>query len=520
MAVITLTNLYASLNNWPGNLLSASDGVSIGTHSATTFSYTYTAGTRFAGYTVTSTGTGFAYDGTSPTGGTMRGLTITDAGGHTVLSVSGIAAGSLASDLSLFASYEFGWVDPNGNFSGSQNKNAWSQLLSGNDTYTGTTGDDRQGMVGVDAGNDTFNMGTGDDQVNGGLGNDTINGGDGRDTLNYDQTHWNEGIPMVRGITVDIAAGTVLDPYGYTDHISGLEQITGSSFNDRFIGDAAHGTNFEGLRGIDTFVGASDGDWAVYGNDAWLGGKRGIVVDLDTGTSGGNTLGTIRDGFGSIDKTINLQHVAGTRYNDTFVGSTQDNNFAGGEGKDSFNGGAGFDDLTFDWYFTNTAQHGIVINLKRASGQIVDDGFGNTENAISIESIHGSSQSDRIIGTAQHNGLEGREGDDTLTGGGGQDNFVWRYFSEIGANDIVTDFHSAADANKDTLAMNVTNWGGTTTLHLVNGTRATAAVDTFIYNSANHSLSWDPDGTGALAAIHIVTLNGVAALSAANFDLF
>ena len=519
MALVTLTGLYSNLNDWPGNLLSASDGVSIGTHSATNFSYTYAAGTRFAGYTVTSTGTGFAYDGTTPIGGVMRGLAIRDAGGNLVLSVTGIAAGSLASDLSLFAANVFGWSDPGGGGTGAQTKNAWSQLLSGNDTTNGTAGDDRREFVGVDAGNDLFNMRAGDDVVSGGMGHDTINGGDGWDGLTFSATHWNEGIPMVRGITVNSAAGTVLDPYGFTDRFTGLEWIIGSAFGDVFNGSAAAGMNFEGLRGADTINGASDRDWAVYGNDAWYGGKRGIIADLATGTSGTDVLGTIRDGFGNTDQTVNLQSVAGTRFNDRFVGSGQNNVFAGGEGRDSFNGGAGVDQITFNWWFSDAAQHGIIVNLKLANGQIVDDGFGNRETAVSIENIYGSANDDRITGTTNSNWIEAREGDDTMTGGGGVDNFSWRFPSEIGGNDVITDFNVGAGPDRDILHFGVSNWGASTTLNLVNGTVATAAVSTFIYDATTDILSWDEDGTGSGAAIEIVRLNGVAALTAANFVL-
>ena len=59
----------------------------------------------------------------------------------------------------------------------------------------------------------------------------------------------------------------------------------------------------------------------------------------------------------------------------------------------------------------------------------------------------------------------------------------------------------------------------TTTLHLVNGAAATDAVGTFVYKAANHTLFWDEDGTGAAAAMAIVVLNGVNALTAADFVL-
>lgn len=519
MAIVLLTDFYSNLDNWPGNLLTASDGVVIGTHTTTTFSYTFKAGTTFAGYSVTSSGTGFTYDGALPNDGNMTSFTITDGSGHTVLSVNNIVAGSQASDLGLFVSFQFGWTDPDGNFSGSQTKGVWSQLLSGNDTIFGSSGDDWRGLVGVDAGNDLYNMGTGDDWVNGGIGNDTINGGDGYDTLSYDQTAWNEGIPMVRGITVDVTAGTVLDPYGYTDHITGIEEIYGSAGRDVFYGGSGE-VDFAGLRGSDTIVGGSSGDdVAIYGQDTWLGGTHGIVANLQVSTSGGKIFGTIRDGFGTLDHTVNIFGVSGTRYNDSFTGSSRDDWFNGGEGKDVYRGGAGFDIVNFRGIFGNGPQHGATVNMGLKSGQVIDDGFGNTENLYSIESVQGTRYDDLLIGNAAHNDLRGREGDDTLRGGGGHDTFRWNQFYEIGEHDVIQGFHAGAGAEQDKLKLGVTGWGGTTTLHLVNGTAATAAVDTFLFNPTTHLLSWDPDGTGAQAAISIATLTGVSSLTAANFDL-
>ncbi|MEO8245472.1 MAG: calcium-binding protein, partial [bacterium] len=482
--------------------------------------FTLSAGSAFPGYTITATGSAITYDGSIPTGGTMTGLTIEDASGHRVITVSNIAATSVASDLGLFASTVFGWTDIGGGGSGGDPTNAWSVLLAGNDTINGTDGNDREGLIGVDAGNDVYNMGAGDDRVNGGIGNDTIHGGDGWDTLTYERTTWSEGVALVRGITVNVDAGTVADPFGYTDHFDGIDEVKGSVANDTFNGGATSMV-FYGLRGADKFIGGSSGDdYIVYSDDGWNGGLHGIVAKLGINTVGANVLGKVIDGFGNVDKTINIHNVAGTQFKDTFVGSGQNDEFAGGEGKDSYDGGKGDDRLVFDWYFTDAQQHGINVNLKLKTGQIIDDGFGNKETAKSIESIQGTNFDDTIKGSGGSNRIEGEQGDDTLTGSGGQDVFVWRKFSDIGGHDVVTDFHAAADPNMDVLRMNVTAWGGSGTLHLVNGSAATSAHDTFIFNKATHMLSWDADGTGGQAAIDIVQLNGVNALFDTNFDLY
>lgn len=114
METVTLTDLNSSLSFGPAFLLSASDRVIIPAEAATSFAYTFSAGTKFAGYSAISTGTGFTFDGNTPTDGTMSGLSIANASGQAELTVSGIAADTRASDLALFAAFEFGWTTPDG----------------------------------------------------------------------------------------------------------------------------------------------------------------------------------------------------------------------------------------------------------------------------------------------------------------------------------------------------------------------------------------------------------------------
>ena len=512
MATITLTSGYAELDEWAGRLFDGELGATVTTKNSTTYAFVYPAGHEFAGYSITISGTGFTYDGNEPLTGTMTSVTIKDDNGTTILTISGLAAGTPASDLNLFYANIFGWEEPDGGTSGSQVKNAWSQLLSGNDTITGTSGDDWQGSPGVDGGNDVFNMGNGDDWVNGGMGNDTIKGGDGFDTLSFDQTHWNEGIPMVRGANVDMTTGVVLDPYGYKDKITGIEKVVGSSYADVFLGDDNNNT-FVGLRGKDTIDGGGgDRDWVEYRDDANVGGTRGIVADL--------TAGTIKDGFGNVDTVSNVERVAGTRYNDSFVGNGGQNVFAGGEGKDSYDGKGGDDFIFFFRDFTGTDVGPINVDLSKASNQIIDDGFGNTETATSIEGVIGTDFADKIKGTSGFNYFAGSDGKDTMTGGGGNDEYEIWDLDHMNDQDVITDFTSGSGGNQDVLRFDMSNMGASTTLTLVNGTAATQAVSTFIFDTATDKLYWDADGTGGGARVTVAVLQGVNSLSAANFDLF
>lgn len=531
MANITLTSLYSSLPAWAGLLMQAQSDTTITANTATQFTYRLGASAgALQGYKVEVTGTGFTYHSGQPIDGTMTGVRILNGAGATVLTLSSLGSNAFVNDLSQLYSSVFG----NGtNGPGPQPEMAWSQLLAGNDVITGALTNDDNGLVGMDAGDDVYNMRSGDDYIVGGLGNDTINGGDGYDVLSFGESVYSLGLPAYRGATINAQAGLVIDIWGGRDEVTEVEEFRGSRFNDNFIGNNINRDRFMGLRGRDTIDGGSnsfnsDGtrnedrrDEVRYDKDANFGGIRGIIVDLETSFANNSIRGTIRDGFGNVDTVIDIERVIGTRFADVFVGSRMNNNFTGGEGKDSYNGGDGWDVVAFGRGFVNgAAANGIRVNLSLTSGQVLNDGFGNVENAISIESIVGTQWADSVIGSAGDNEMYLADGRDTMTGGAGADYFVWENRAEFGDGDVITDF-TATGATHDILAFNTPLISGmTTTLRLVNGTAATTAQATFVFNAATDTLYWDPDGTGAAAALAIVKLTNVAALSAANFELW
>ena len=527
MATFTYTDLFSDLDKWPGHLLEVTTPVTFLAKTATSFTFRFPAtGVDFPNYRVTITGSGFTYDGDVATGGDVTQLQVRNGAGQVVFTVSGITASSLADDLSLLYYDMFGTdgdngPDPNG-------KTAWSHLLSGNDVFTGTANSDRQWLPGTDAGDDVYNMGQGDDQVQGGIGNDIINGGDGGDFLGYQQTAYNEGMPAIRGATIDVDAGTVLDPWGGTDHFTSIESFGGSIFRDRFNGSVSNRDNFQGSRGNDIIDGGDisfrDGavtgdrkDTARYSGDYWDGATRGIRVDLETSFTGGSVRGTIRDGFGNTDTVIDIERVEGTRFNDVFVGSRFDNVFAGGEGRDSYDGDGGSDIVRLGASFADDTQTGVEVNLGLTTGQIINDGFGNSEDALRIENLAGTHLADKLRGNAGANYLEGGQGADSLTGAAGADEFYWDGMYEVDAIDRITDFDSTG-ADMDHLSFNAGGFAGmTSTVVLVNGNAATAAVGTFVFRAANNTLYWDEDGTGSTAMVAIAVLNNVTALTVDSF---
>src|SRR5262249_18544372 len=124
--------------------------------------------------------------------------------------------------------------------------------------------------------------------------------------------------------------------------------------------------------------------------------------------------------------------------------------------------------------------------------------------------------------------LEGQGGSDTLTGGAGVDRFI---YSAIGDGvDHIIDFSGHA-GQSDVLAFDHQAFGNglalagadTGTLdpsHFVaNATGATIATEVFLYNTLEHTLYFDADGSGAGAAVAIAVLDNNFLLNHTDFDL-
>lgn len=520
MARVVLTEHYSNLESWAGRLLEADDDTAITARRGGSFAFTHGGDHPFSGFTVTVTGRNFTYADGVAVDGTMTGVTIRNGSGQIVMSITNLGSNPLTNDLSQFYTNALGATNGDAG-PDSDGKAAMSHLLAGDDTIIGSNGNDFRILVGLNAGDDVFDMKGGDNEIGGSVGNDRIVGGSGFDRITFRETHFNEGQSATGGIDANMVTGRIRDAWGFTDTFTGIEAIEGSRFNDVFTGNAER-NEFAGLRGNDTLNGGDERDTASYQNDYWQGGFRGIVVDLETSFSGGQSRGQIRDGFGNRDTVISIERVIGTRYNDSFTGSRDNNIFSGGEGKDSYRGEGGFDRVEFHRFFGDEMTRGVVVDFTRASGQVRNDGFGNVENAISIEAAQGSDLNDRIIFGAGDNYMVGRDGSDTMTGGAGSDYFEWWDTEHFGDGDVITDF-TATGASADKLGFEVGAFDGMTlTSGVVNGTKATSAagVGQFVYNAANDTLFWDSNGRSAGGMMAIVELTGVARLTSTNFDLF
>ncbi len=307
------------------------------------------------------------------------------------------------------------------------------------------------------ADNNVMTGGTSTDNFFGSLGDDTYVGNGGANTLDYSE---------LGGGNVDVrwngTANTVVKSAGGTDSFTGVQTINGSTLGTDTLTLLVAGLtvqssgayfspdalttligveNVEGSTGADTIYTMTTGTNnnvinANGGNDTVYGGNGNHTLDGGTGTD------TLRF---SIATPITLDLAAGTAafgiYTNTFTGFE---NYYLGTGNDTITGSAGADgtvygedgDDTFfvsngidgfdggngtDTYNFYAATAGITVNMSLGSGQVVNDGFGNTETIANVENIIGTAFVDTITGSTAANVLEGREGNDTLNGGAGND---------------------------------------------------------------------------------------------------
>lgn len=183
--------------------------------------------------------------------------------------------------------------------------------------------------------------GRGRDTLAGGIGDDLLDGGGSADLVDYNlETVAIGGI--ITGVHVNLLTGVATDSWNSTDTLVSIENVTGTSLNDVFIGNDAD-NEFIGREGDDTFIGG-DGDDIMRGWDGhdvvdYLSedGKTGISV---------TNFRDVQDSFGNTDLITSIEKVVGTDYEDFIEGNGQDNTINGKRSDDILDGGDG-DDVIF-----------------------------------------------------------------------------------------------------------------------------------------------------------------------------
>ncbi len=298
----------------------------------------------------------------------------------------------------------------------------------GEDTLNGGSGDDQ--LIGND-GTDTLNGGSGDDRLFGGKEFGSSSGpeadrfvfdaGSGHDVIEdfepeVDMIQFSEPGITFASLRIEVytgssARGTVVswndgsqsitltgvvdsalteDSFLFSDDVPAdtpdAEPFTGTADENPITGTAGN-DNLPGTAGADTMNGLA-GDDKLYGSpgadrlDGGLGADTASYLD-----SGVGVLVRLHDaraaryGDAEGDTLVGIEHLVGSRHNDTLAGDGEDNRLDGADGNDVLYGGpAGGDDM-----------------------------------------MYGGNGDDRLFGGRGNDTLTGGEGVDYLKGGSGED---------------------------------------------------------------------------------------------------
>ena len=384
--------------------------------------------------------------------------------------------------------------------------------------------------------------------------------------------------------------GSVVVSYAETDNVirgdgsgtpwhgnGGNDQFVGSDGADRFYGGTGNDSFFGGA-GDDGFDGGAGNDTMDGGTGVdWMSGKLGddlYIVDSPSDRVeelAGEGIDTVR---ASITLVLsNLSHEVenlmlldgagalsgvGNALANTIIGNESNNGIDGLGGADTMIGGAGDDTYHVDnGGDAVIEQPGAGIEWVLASASHVLG--ANVENlhlvgAGAVDGV-GNALANTIIGNAGNNGIDGRGGADVLTGGAGDDRFV---FAPGAGADTVGDFaagagsadrldltafagtrrltdvlNRAAQVGADT----VIDFGGGDAIRLANVDRNSLNVDDFVatinttpddyggdgrsdllfVNAATHGVAvWQMNGVQIEASSQVGTVGGRLVLSATS----
>lgn len=368
--------------------------------------------------------------------------------------------------------------------------------------------------------------------------------------------HW----VMVEGV---LAGGTGIqlgdDPqgdFGESVHVSQAGVVSGTNYgvylsaynsfvtNDGLIDGRFVGVYFRGAINIGSQL---ENHGTIHSQEvAVYCGVLEKVSILNTGTisggiyaiSGSNLSDSLRN-LGQIFGTVDLlggddsYDGRGGTIEGTIYGGAGNDIFRVGAGIETIDGGAGIDTLDFR---TGGAIK-VALDLSFANTRAAtDDGYINIENIIGSRSdndvLAGDAGANALTGLGGNDVLLGKAGDDTLTGGAGadkltggtgNDRFVFNLTTEGG--DTITDFNNIA-LDDDAIVIAVAGFGGLVAGALASfqfqiraDNLAQDADDRFIFNTTDHTLWFDVNGSGAAGLTLLATLQASAVLSSTDILL-
>ena len=259
-----------------------------------------------------------------------------------------------------------------------------------------------------------------------------------------------ENVFHLTGIAVAAAAvATLLSEgadTGRHDNFQAVFASVATTFNGPPTGAiSAFGSVFDDSYDLSDGEGTFNYIWTNGGDDSVFGSSGEDFIDNSAATEGltidfaAGTIETTEGGapLGHFDEDV--EDVAGSNFDDVFLGDDRLNNMFGNAGDDSFEGGGdndyfepgdgtdtvdGGDDFDkISYRHDGDASHGIVLKFAAGTGSsgTVVDGFGNTDTFTNIEAAAGGDHNDKLTGNDADNNLEGEGGKDAIKAGKGDD---------------------------------------------------------------------------------------------------
>ncbi len=182
--------------------------------------------------------------------------------------------------------------------------------------------------------NDTLTGNSGANSLNGGTGADVLTGGDGSDSYYVD----NIGDVVSETNAVLASGGTdmvnsYLAAYTLGANVENLRLLAAGAANG--TGNSLNNTLYAGA-GTNVLDGGAGADTVSY-----TYATAGVTVSL------ASTVAQATGGSGS-DTLLNIEHLAGSNYNDTLTGNSGANTLIGGLGRDVLTGNGGNDIFDFN----------------------------------------------------------------------------------------------------------------------------------------------------------------------------
>ena len=332
-------------------------------------------------------------------------------------------------------------------------------------TLSGRVDSDK--LSGTDAG-ETLDGGTGDDSLEGGAGADMLMGGAGFDIVRYRASD--------AGVEVSLQDGSGTGGHADGDTLADIEALEGSEHDDELTSDAGENWLF-GNAGDDELDGGGGDDWLEGGTgynileggagaDVLIG-MEGITftadfeINFDIASYASSDAGVVvlleynvaAGGHAAGDTLFGIEGVIGSEHGDVLFGDSGGNLLIGNAGddvlvsrgnnhstpwNDLFIGGPGADTLIggdgYEYANYETSEGGVEVRLYDGTGK---GGDAEGDTLVGIEGLVGSEHDDVLAGDQGGNSISGLGGNDVIQGREGDDFLSGDGFQSAGGNDDI-----------------------------------------------------------------------------------